>query len=129
MYLNYDYIDAGRTARTGTVNQFVVSLAEGADPDAIAIAIDRLFANSSSETTTMNERAWFASSMRQVGELQMFVNWIIGAVLFTLLFLAGNTMSQSVADRLPELGVLKALGFGDHEHLVTGRRRSDGAEL
>ncbi len=113
MYLNYDYIDAGRTTRTGTVNQFVVSLAEGADPDAIAIAIDRLFANSSSETTTMNERAWFASSMRQVGDVQMFVNWIIGAVLFTLLFLAGNTMSQSVADRLPELGVLKALGFGD----------------
>jgi putative ABC transport system permease protein len=35
MYLNYDYIDAGRTTRTGTVNQFVVSLAEGADPDAI----------------------------------------------------------------------------------------------
>jgi putative ABC transport system permease protein len=113
MYLNYDYLDAARTARTGTVNQFVVSLAEGADPDAIAIAIDRLFANSSSETTTMNERAWFASSMRQVGDVQMFVNWIIGAVLFTLLFLAGNTMSQSVADRLPELGVLKALGFGD----------------
>ena len=26
----------------------------------------------------------------------MFVNSIIGAVLFTLLFLAGNTMSQSV---------------------------------
>ena len=35
------------------------------------------------------------------------------AVLFTLLFLAGNTMSQSVRDRLSELGVLKALGFGD----------------
>ena len=50
---------------------------------------------------------------RNIGDVQMFVNWIIGAVLFTLLFLAGNTMSQSVRDRLSELGVLKALGFGN----------------
>jgi putative ABC transport system permease protein len=113
MCFNYEYLDSARTARTGTVNQFVVSLDQGADADAIAIAIDKLFANSSSETITMKERAWFASSMRQVGDVQMFVNWITGAVLFTLLFLAGNTMSQSVHDRLAELGVLKALGFGD----------------
>ena len=113
MYFNYEYLDEARTARTGTVNQFVVSLEPGADTDATAIAIDKLFANSSSETITMNERAWFASSMRQVGDVQAFVDWIIGAVLFTLLFLAGNTMSQSVHDRLAEFGVLKALGFGD----------------
>jgi putative ABC transport system permease protein len=34
-------------------------------------------------------------------------------VLFTLLFLAGNTMMLSVRDRIPELGVLKTLGFTD----------------
>ena len=113
MYFNYEYLDEARTARAGTVNQFVVSLDPGVDPNATAIAIDKVFANSSSETITMNERAWFASSMRQVGDVQAFVDWIIGAVLFTLLFLAGNTMSQSVRDRLAEFGVLKALGFGD----------------
>ena len=61
----------------------------------------------------MNEREWFAASSRNIGDVQKFVNWIVGAVLFTLLFLAGNTMSQSVRDRQSELGVLKALGFGD----------------
>ncbi len=50
--------------REGTVNQFVVSLDKGADPNQVAIAIDRLFANSSSETTTLNERAWFAANVR-----------------------------------------------------------------
>lgn len=35
--------------------------------------------------------------------------------MFTLLFLAGNTMSQSVRDRLSELGVLKALGFANNK--------------
>lgn len=113
LYFNYDYLDSARTAQTGTVSQFVVTPEPGADPNQIAIAIDRLFANSSSETTTMNERAFFASMSRNIGDVQMFVNSIVGAVLFTLLFLAGNTMSQSVRDRLSELGVLKALGFGD----------------
>jgi putative ABC transport system permease protein len=113
LYLNYDYLDSARATRTGTVNQFVVSIDDAARASEIAIAIDQLFANSSSETTTLNEKEWIASDIRQVGDVQMFVDSIIGAVLFTLLFLAGNTMSQSVHDRLSELGVLKALGFGD----------------
>jgi putative ABC transport system permease protein len=38
---------------------------------------------------------------------------ILGAVFFTLLFLTGNTMMQSVRERVPELAVLKTLGFTD----------------
>jgi putative ABC transport system permease protein len=38
---------------------------------------------------------------------------ILGAVFFTLLFLTGNTMMQSVRERVPEFAVLKTLGFGD----------------
>ena len=114
VYFNYDYLDTTRTAKEGTVSQFVVTPDKGADPNAVAIAIDRLFANSSAETTTLNERAWFAANARNIGDVQQFVNWIIGAVMFTLLFLAGNTMSQSVRDRLSELGVLKALGFANN---------------
>jgi putative ABC transport system permease protein len=34
-------------------------------------------------------------------------------VFFTLLFLTGNTMMQSVRERVPELAVLKTLGFTD----------------
>ena len=113
LYFNYDYLDSSRTAKEGTVSQFVVTPDKGADPNGIAIAIDRLFANSNAETTTLNERAWFAANARNIGDVQRFVNWITGAVLFTLLFLAGNTMSQSVRDRLSELGVLKALGFAN----------------
>ncbi len=41
------------------------------------------------------------------------VNAIVGAVMFTLLFLTGNTMMQSVRERIPELAVLKTLGFTD----------------
>jgi putative ABC transport system permease protein len=40
-------------------------------------------------------------------------NAIVAAVLFTLLFLTGNTMMQSVRERTPELAILKTVGFSD----------------
>jgi putative ABC transport system permease protein len=113
LYMNYDYLDAARSTGTGTVHQFVVSIDDASRATEISAAIDRLFANSSSETLTLNEREWALAGVRQVGDVQMFINSIIGAVLFTLLFLSSNTMSQSVRDRVSELGVLKALGFGN----------------
>jgi len=48
-----------------------------------------------------------------VGDINLIVTLIIGAVFFTLLFLTGNTMMQSVRERIPELAVLKTLGFSD----------------
>jgi putative ABC transport system permease protein len=33
--------------------------------------------------------------------------------MFTLLFLTGNTMAQSVRERIPELAVLKTYGFSN----------------
>jgi putative ABC transport system permease protein len=39
-------------------------------------------------------------------------------VFFMLLFLSGNTMLQSVRERIPEFAVLKALGFSDN-HVLT----------
>ena len=36
---------------------------------------------------------------------------VLSAVFFTILLVAGNTMSQSVRERTEELGVLKAMGF------------------
>ena len=33
--------------------------------------------------------------------------------MFALLFVTGNTMMQSVRERIPELAVLKTYGFGD----------------
>lgn len=38
---------------------------------------------------------------------------ILGAVFFTIILLTGNTMAQAFRERVPELGVLKTLGFTD----------------
>ncbi len=43
----------------------------------------------------------------------MIVRWILFAVFFTLLLVVGNTIAQSVRERIPELAILKTLGFTD----------------
>jgi len=35
------------------------------------------------------------------------------AVFFTILIMTGNTMAQSLRERVPELAILKTLGFSD----------------
>ena len=56
--------------------------------------------------------------LKQLGDINFIANAIVGAVLFTLLFLTANTMMQSVRERTPELAVLKTLGFSDGKVLT-----------
>jgi putative ABC transport system permease protein len=74
---------------------------------------DRQFANSAFETQSQNEKDWIRAQINQIGDIAFFVNAIIGAVFFTLLFLTGNTMMQSVRERIPELAVLKTYGYSN----------------
>ena len=48
-----------------------------------------------------------------MGNIALIVQMILGAVFFTLLLVTGNTMSQSVRERISELAVLKTVGFRD----------------
>ena len=46
-----------------------------------------------------------------MGDIGAIMRAILSAVFFTILLVAGNTMAQSVRERIQEIGVLKALGF------------------
>ena len=86
------------------------------DPDrAVEIAkqVDETFANSPAETKTETEGAFVQAFADQVGNIGAIVAGILGAVFFTILLVAGNTMAQAVRERTQELGVLKAIGFTD----------------
>ena len=78
----------------------------------------RMFANSTYETRTQTESALAQMQLKQLGDINFIANAIVGAVLFTLLFLTANTMMQSVSERTPELAVLKTLGFSDGKVLT-----------
>jgi putative ABC transport system permease protein len=86
------------------------------DPDRageIAQQIDAMFENSPDETKTQTEKDFSLNFAKQIGNLSLILNSILGAVFFAILMLTGNTMSQAVQDRIPELAVLKTIGFTD----------------
>jgi putative ABC transport system permease protein len=109
--INYGYFDEARVADVGTVDRIIVRIADPSRSAQTAAAIDRLFANSAHETRTQNEKEQAEGAIRQVGEISYFTNVILLAVFFALLFVTGNTMTQSARERLPEFAVLRTLGF------------------
>jgi putative ABC transport system permease protein len=111
--VNYAYFDEARRFERGTAWAFVVAVDNAARSAQICAAIDALFVNSGNETLTQDEKAYVQGQLRQLGDVSLMANAIVAAVLFTLLFLTGNTMMQSVRERTPELAILKTVGFSD----------------
>ncbi len=118
-FINYDYVDETRAKDIGTIGRFTVVIDDPNRAGEIGTTIDRLFANSQSATRTASERAGAQSGLQSLGDTNFLVNAVGGAVLFMLLFLTGNSMMQSVRERIPEFGVMKVLGFTDLGVLLT----------
>lgn len=73
--------------------------------------IDEMFRNSEAETASETEKSFFASFF---GNLEGFVTIILivtGLVTLCIVFIAANTASMSVRERVGEIAVLKAVGF------------------
>jgi putative ABC transport system permease protein len=111
LYFHYDYFDEGRVYGEGQVGWYQVRVDDPATAAAISQAIDAEFANSPAETKAEPEGAFMQGFAEQVGNIGAIVTAIVSAVFFTILLVAGNTMAQSVRERVEEIGVLKALGF------------------
>lgn len=116
--INYKYFDEGRAFGNGTIGWYIVHLSDISKAGEVAKTIDGMFANSTDETKTQNEKENTQSFLRQFGDINFMVSSIIGAVFFALLFLTGNTMMQSIRERVPEFAVLKTLGFSDAKVLA-----------
>ena len=113
MLFHYDYFNEARSFGEDTVGWYVLRVAAGADPARVASAIDQQFANSPAETRTSTEQAFAESFAKQFGDIGLIVSAVLGAVFFTILLVAGNTMAHAVRERIPELAVLKTLGFSN----------------
>jgi len=110
---HYDYLSETMGRRFGTVGWYVIRIRDPEHAATIAERIDARFANSSAETKTSTEKAFIQNFADQTGNIGA-MGLGIGAVAFVILLLiAGNTLAHSVRERIPELGVLKTLGFRD----------------
>ncbi|HEX4153383.1 MAG TPA: ABC transporter permease [Steroidobacteraceae bacterium] len=113
VFFHYDLFDEGRSFGKGQVGWFEESVDDPAQSAAVSRKIDAVFANSPNETKTQPAKDFTIAFIKQLGDIGFVLHAILAAVFFTLLFLTGNTMMQSVRERIPELAVLKTLGFTD----------------
>jgi putative ABC transport system permease protein len=111
--INVKYFDEARQLGKGRTGWYIERVADPAQARAISAEIDRRFANSPDETKTQPEKEFAIGFAKQIGDVGALVRRILAAVFFTILILTGNTMAQSLRERIPELAILKTLGFSD----------------
>jgi putative ABC transport system permease protein len=109
--INVAHFDEARQSGKGKTGWYIVRIADSEQARSISASIDRLFANSPDETKTAPEKEFAIGFAKQIGDLGALITRILLAVFFTILILTGNTMAQAIRERIPELAVLKTLGF------------------
>jgi putative ABC transport system permease protein len=111
--INVAYFDEARQLGKGKTGWYIVRIADSSQARAIAADIDQRFMNSPDETKTQPEKEFAIGFAKQIGDIGALVTRILIAVFFTILILTGNTMAQSIRERIPELAILKTIGFSD----------------
>jgi len=112
-WIHFAYFDEANLFTRGNAGTFTIRLADSDQAQQVARTIDAMFENSPDETKTQSEKDFNIGFFKQIGDIGQIVRWILFAVFFTLLLVVGNTIAQSVRERIPELAILKTLGFTD----------------
>jgi putative ABC transport system permease protein len=118
LMFHWSYFDESNDYVKSRVGWFIVKVADVNQASKTALAIDALSANSDHETKAQTESAFQQSFAKQFADIGLIVTAIMAAVFFTLLLLTGNTMAQAVRERIPELAVLKTIGFSNRSVLM-----------
>jgi putative ABC transport system permease protein len=84
--------------------------------------IDALFVNSPNPTRTESEKEFGRSFLAYLGNIQLFLLAICGAVTFTILLVSANAVAMAVRERTREMAILRTLGYrqGEILQLVLG---------
>jgi putative ABC transport system permease protein len=113
-WLRREYFEESLREKGVVFDQVGMIWARVDDPErvpGVMSEVDAMFRNSEAETASETEKSFFQNFF---GSLQGFVVVILivtGLVTLCIVFIAANTASMAVRERLRELAVLKAIGF------------------
>jgi putative ABC transport system permease protein len=112
---SYDYYDRSMPlAEQGMIAEADSVAVDPALAPALAVEIDRLFANSAHPTQTNTEKTLLAVNNNYGGlDVSTLTREIALIGLSMILFLIANVIAQSVRERRAELAALKTIGFPD----------------
>ena len=84
------------------------------DPDKITPVIrqiDEMFRNSEAITSTETESAFIGNFFGGLKQLVTIIQLVAALVTLCIVFIAANTASMSIRERVGEIAILKAIGF------------------
>ena len=112
--VNYDYFNEGLAASPikDTVGQITTLVDDPKNIGRVAHMIDARFTNSTPDTRTESEQQETMSALRQFGDVGSIITYVGIAVFASMLLITGNTMANSVRERMNQFAMMRALGFG-----------------
>jgi putative ABC transport system permease protein len=112
IYTHLDFLQrtSGLNA-VGLATAFEVRLADRANPDTVAAAIDRRLGSGPVATATRRKGAFQAGTLADLIDLIRFSHWLGYAAVGLVLSLVATTTVMTVEDRTGEHAVLQTLGF------------------
>jgi putative ABC transport system permease protein len=112
LYSHLEFLQRTRGLNAvGTATQIEVRVEEGADPDAVARAIDDYFRGGPVQTDTRPKGVFEVNAVGDLAELIGFARYLGYACVVLVLALVGTTTVMAVQDRVREHALLQTLGF------------------
>jgi putative ABC transport system permease protein len=112
-WFNRKYLEEALEPRGGLrgVGMIWLRAARAEDVDRITQAVDALFRNSEAETAAETEKAFFMSFFSSFQGMLRVILAVGFLVVGAVVLIAANTSAMGVRERVPEIAMLKSLGF------------------
>jgi putative ABC transport system permease protein len=111
LFFSYDYLNESFHGKLDQAIMFLTICDSPASVGPVARAIDDMFRNAPVQTKTETEKGMQLSFLSYIGNVQLFLLAVCASLTGTVLLVSANTMAMSVRERVPEVGILKTLGF------------------
>jgi putative ABC transport system permease protein len=115
VWINREYADQALRAQYGTgLGVTGIIWVRATDPsqvNAIMASIDALSANSDAETASETEKSFISNLFGSLQGLVTIIDVVTTLVALCTVFVAANTASMAVRERVSEIAVLKSIGF------------------
>jgi len=117
MFFDFQYLresqEQNAVGGPGGVGVFLTRIAPDANPDDVISAIETEYENGPQAVRVTTEAEFQRQFITMLGSVPTLLASIGGGVLFAIFFAVLNTMLMAARERTRDIGILKALGFGN----------------
>jgi len=114
LWFQREYLEQALEARSidrDEIGMIWVRVDDPARVDALMREVDEMFRNSEVQTASETEKSFYSSFMGSLQGLLTIILIVTALIALCIVFIAANTASMAVRERLRELAILKAIGF------------------